>query len=68
MNTTPIEIRRLRARMELKELSLKDVADAANGPYATCSQILKGRLVHPEYLRRIKAAIRRAPQPLEAAA
>lgn len=68
MNVLPIEIRRLRARMEMKDLSLKKLSEAANVPYATCSQILNGRLIHPEYLRRIKAAIRKSPLPSEAVA
>jgi len=52
----------------MKNLSLKDVSELSGVPYSNCSQVLNGRLIHPEYLRRIKKAIRNAPIPQEAVA
>lgn len=52
--------------MELKDLSLIKLAELAHVPYTICSQVLNGRLIHTEYLRRIKKAIREAPTPEEA--
>ena len=52
--------------MELTNLSLSEVSHRSGVGYATCSQILRGRLVHPSYLARIRSAIKAAPQPAEA--
>jgi len=65
---TADSLRKLKARMALKGLSLGDISKLSGVDYATCSQILNGRRIHPEYLRRIKQAIRKAPQPQEALA
>ena len=66
MRTLPL--RKLKAKMEIKALSLRDVATRSGVPYNTCSLILNGRFVDPEYLRRIKKAINDAPMPEEAVA
>jgi predicted transcriptional regulator len=63
----PVPLRKLKAAMALKDLSLRDVATRANVPYGTACQILNGNWMHAEYLRRIKKAIREAPEPQEAA-
>ena len=57
----PPEIRALRAQMELKALSIKEVSQLSRLPYQTCSAILRGRQVHPKYLLKIQAAIEKAP-------
>ncbi len=57
INKTPMYLRRLRSRMELKGLTLRDVSTRANVPYTMASAILRGRLVHPEYLTRLRCAI-----------
>jgi predicted transcriptional regulator len=61
MRTVPL--RKLKADMIMKDLSLKDVSTLANVPYVTTGQILNGHWTHPEYLKRIKKAIREAPTP-----
>ncbi len=63
----PLGIRKLRAEMEIKNLSLGDVSKASRIPYPTVSGILNGRLISPDRLERIEDAIRRAKY-LEAAA
>lgn len=59
--------RKLKAKMAMKDLSLADVASLSGVPYTACSQVLNGHLLHPDYLRRIKEAIQKAPNPQEAA-
>jgi cyanate lyase len=66
--TPPLELRRLRAKMALKDLQFKDVADLSGVNPTYCSLILAGRRVDPENLAKIKKAIRNAPMPQEAAA
>ena len=65
---TPTPLRKLKAQMAMKDLSLKDVHELSGVPYAQCSQVLNGRLIHEEYFRRIRKAIREAPMPQEAVA
>lgn len=64
----PLPLRKLRAEMVLKDLSLMEVSDRSGVPYAQCSQVLNGRLIHPVYFEKIRAAIKEAPQPKEPAA
>lgn len=59
-------LRKLKAEMVLKELSLRDVSQRSGVPYGTCSQILNGRLIHPSYFKRIRAAILNARSPIPA--
>jgi len=59
----PLEIRKLRADMALKNLSLTDVHRRSGVGYAQCSQVLNGHLRHASYLARIRQAIKSAPQP-----
>jgi hypothetical protein len=66
--TTPLPLRKLRAEMVMKDLDLKDVSDLSGVGYTQCSQILKGRLIHPEWLGKIREAIKDAPMPREVAA
>jgi predicted transcriptional regulator len=61
-----INRRQLKADMILRGLSLRDVSKISKVPYSTCSQILNGHWVHPEYLRRIQKAISSAPVLQEA--
>jgi len=63
----PKVLRQLKAKMALKDLSLIKVSELSGVPYASCSQILNGRLNHTEYFARIRRAIRQAPMPMEAA-
>lgn len=64
---SPLPVRKLRAEMVLKNLSLRDVSDRSGVGYAQCSQILNGRLIHSGYFARISRVIKAAPQPKEAA-
>lgn len=54
--------------MVMKDLSLGDVSRLSGVDYATCSQVLNGKLIHSEYFRRIKQAIDNAPNPKEVTA
>jgi predicted transcriptional regulator len=65
---TPVPLRKLKAKMAMKDLSLRKVSELANVPYNQCSQILNGRQIHHEYFRRIKKAIEQAPMPTGATA
>jgi hypothetical protein len=56
-----VPLRKLKAEMALKDISIRRLSQLARVPYNTCSLILTGTHVHPEYLRRIKMAIRQAP-------
>jgi predicted transcriptional regulator len=62
----PVPQRKLKAQMALRDLSSGEVSKRSGVPYSTTIQILNGRLIHPEYLRRIKNAILSAPVPQEA--
>lgn len=64
----PLPIRRLRAAMELKALTLKDVVDAAGVNYTTASATLTGRHHNPQTLAKLKKVIKAAPMPEEVAA
>jgi predicted transcriptional regulator len=64
----PGSLRRLKAKMALKGLTLREVASRANVPYSTASNVLNGAWIHREYLRRLEKAIREAPMPEEATA
>ena len=66
MNAIPM--RKLKAQMVLKDLSLKDVHRRSGVPYQQCSEILNGTRIHAEKLARIKRAIELAPTPKEVAA
>jgi hypothetical protein len=61
-----VPLRKLKAQMIIKGLSLGDVARLARVPYTTASSILNGQLVHPEYRRQLENAVRQAPTPQEA--
>lgn len=64
----PLPLRKLRAEMQLKNLSLREVSERSGVRYAQASQVLKGRLIHPGYLELIRRVIKAAPHPLEVAA
>lgn len=59
----PLPLRRLRAKMLIKNLTMRDVATAAEVPYTTACAILRGRLIHPEHLQRLRGVIESAPAP-----
>ena len=59
----PLPIRKLRSQMELKALSLKRVADAADVNYSVASSILSGKRVDPTNLAKLSKAIKDAPEP-----
>lgn len=67
MNTTnhavpvPMELRKLRAAMQLKDLSMRDISAETRIPYTTVSGVLCGRLINPQYLQRIQDMIETAP-------
>jgi hypothetical protein len=61
----PRRIRELRAEMEMKALTLRKVAAAAQVPYWSASAILRGRHVDPDRLSRLKKVIEKAPMPAE---
>ncbi len=63
-----LSLRKLRAEMILKNLDLGDVSRLSGVGYSQCSQVLKGRLVHDEYFKKIRDAIKAAPMPKEVAA
>jgi hypothetical protein len=65
---TPLPLRKLRAEMALKALSVTDVHRLTGIPLAAVSQILGGHLVDPTRLAKIRSAIRKAPMPEEVAA
>jgi transcriptional regulator with XRE-family HTH domain len=60
-------LRKLKAKMILRGLSLADVSRLSRVPYNTTSMILNGHLVHQQYLSQIEEAIRKAPVLQEAA-
>lgn len=67
MKTTtiiPMHIRALRSRMELKDLSLRDVSELAEVPYTTASAVLSGRIRSAEAVQKLRAAIIAAPTPV----
>lgn len=59
----PVKIRRLRAQMELSNLTLKEVSDRSGVGYSNCSMILCGRLHDPEKLAKIVAVIKAGRGP-----
>jgi hypothetical protein len=59
----PLHVRRLRGKMEIKNLTMRTISATTGIPYTSVSAILCGRLVSPEYLRRIQEAIEAAPMP-----
>lgn len=71
MNTTTtahhtlasLRLRRLRGKMAIKELTVREISAASGVPYATASAILNGRINHPEYLARLISAVENAPMP-----
>ena len=64
----PKSIRELRAQMELKALTLRDVSELTGIPYGTCSQLLNGKLIHPNRLALISKSISKAKEIREAVA
>jgi hypothetical protein len=61
MNATTL--RKLKAKAILKDLSRRDISDISGVGYTQVSQVLNGRIVHPEYLKLIAEAIEGAPEP-----
>lgn len=59
----PRPLRELKAMMVLKHLSIDDVARGARMNYLTACRILKGRLVDPDRLVKLRAFIERAHTP-----
>ena len=65
---TPAPLRKLKAEMVLKDLSLGDVARKARIPYTSASAILNGKRVDPKSLKRLERVITTSPMPEEAGA
>ena len=61
MTATPL--RKLKAKAVMKDLSLLKIAVLAGVSYSSASQILNGKLIHPENLAKIEKAIQEAPEP-----
>jgi hypothetical protein len=61
----PKALRMLRAKMEEKELSLKDVSELANVGYTLASDVLNGRQIRPEVFKKLRFAIEAAPNLVE---
>ena len=64
----PLPIRELRAQMEIKGLTLREVATRADVKYTVCSSVLSGYITAPDLLERIRAAIESAATPKDAIA
>lgn len=64
---TPRPMRKLKAQMVLKGLSLGDVSRRSGVPYNQCSEILNGTRVHEAKSVKIRRAIESAPELVEAA-
>ena len=62
---TPLELRKLKANMALKGLSLTDLCIKTRIPYVTISRILNGRVDLPKSLELIRNAITNEPMPVE---
>lgn len=60
----PLALRELKAQMELKELSLTEVAKRAKLNRSIASDLLNGRRVDPRRLRLIERVIERAITPV----
>jgi hypothetical protein len=59
----PLHLRKLKADMALKDLTLTQVAKAAGVPLSMASEILNGIRNDPLRLNRLSAEIQRAPMP-----
>lgn len=60
----PLKLRKLKADMVMKDLTLRALARKARVPYTTASLILNGYRIDPQNLSRLVAAIERAPYPV----
>ena len=58
-----VPLRKLKSKAVLKGLRLIDIVALSGVPHSAASQVLNGRLIHPEYLARIEKVIREAPEP-----
>lgn len=58
-----VPLRKLKAKMVMKDLSLREVAKLARVPYASASRILSGRMIDPDYQEQIEEVINAAPEP-----
>jgi len=65
MHHPPLPLRELKAKMILKDLSLKSVAKRAKVHYPTASLILSGRLRDTKRLSALRRVIEAAPMPSE---
>ena len=61
----PLRVRRAKADMQMKQLSLRQVAKLAGMNYSTVSQVLNGRLNSPARLAKIERVIERCAMPEE---
>lgn len=59
----PTPQRELKAKMALKDLSLRDVSRLSGVEYVRCSEILNGTRIDPTRLSKINEAIKKAPTP-----
>ena len=50
--------------MVLKHLSVREISRLSRVPYSTCSSLLSGRLIQPDYLAAMQAAAEKAPEVL----
>lgn len=63
MTTKPLKFRKLKAMMEMKELTLNAVAERAGINLSIASLVLNGRLRDALKFRKLSAVIERAPLP-----
>jgi len=63
--TPPLEIRKLRAEMEMKFISLTFVAKKTKLHISKASEILRGKRNDSEALGKIAKVIHEAPMPVE---
>ena len=63
--TPPLEIRKLRAEMEMKFLSLTFVARKAKIHISKASEVLRGRRNDTTALTKLSKVIHEAPMPVE---
>jgi hypothetical protein len=57
------ELREIKAAMAMKHLDLADVARRAGVNYGVASCVLSGRIVRPQHVAKLRAAVASSPTP-----
>jgi transcriptional regulator with XRE-family HTH domain len=63
--TAPLHLRKIKAEMALKGISLAELAEKAEVNYTVASSILSGRRVDPTGFEKLKATISKFKMPKE---